>query len=230
MQCERIGQRGYLFTFDDLKQAHYDCSTSVYVINGANRYVFCDSYLGEKYIELMAKYLFAKCGKKEGVVFNSHYHWDHIWGNSAFKETLIISHTLTRDLIKLYGHLEYEKNKAEFASEKVEIVLPNLTFTERLTFQDDGVEFFFSPGHTGDSSSCIDLVDKILFVGDNLESPYPYHDDETGNWHSFCQTLLLYKEMVDMYDCTLVSSHTGVVSREWLDNNILYVEGKCRDV
>jgi len=68
---------------------------------------------------------------------------------------------------------ELEKNR-EFQRGDVNLARPTYVFDEKYIFEDDGIEFFHSPGHTVDSSSCYDQKDKVLFVGDNVESDIPY--------------------------------------------------------
>ena len=77
MKVEKIALRGVLFTFDELLEK-YGCRTSVYVIVCPDYYYFCDSYLGESYVEKIKQYREAEYGAKQHVLFNSHYHWDHI--------------------------------------------------------------------------------------------------------------------------------------------------------
>jgi len=110
---------------------------------------------------------------KPVVVFNSHGDYDHYWGNSCFRSSLIVGHTRCRKRIEN----EAQKDLEEFKNHKlgeVEIVAPNVVFDKRLFFADEGVEFYHTPGHTEGSSSCFDHVDRTLFVGDNVESPLPY--------------------------------------------------------
>jgi glyoxylase-like metal-dependent hydrolase (beta-lactamase superfamily II) len=49
-----------------------------------------------------------------------------------------------------------------------------MTFKKEVKFYEDNLIFFYSPGHTEDSASCFDYENEILFVGDNLEDPFPY--------------------------------------------------------
>ncbi|MHA1577992.1 MAG: MBL fold metallo-hydrolase, partial [Candidatus Thorarchaeota archaeon] len=75
---------------------------------------------------------------------------------------------------------------------KIDLIPPNRTFQDTLRFEDDGVKFFHTPGHTLDSASCYDMVDKVLFVGDNVESPLPYLNHV--NFDQYIRTLKSYLE------------------------------------
>lgn len=68
---------------------------------------------------------------------------------------------------------EMKKNQE---SQRGTVILtpPTTVFDTNYVFEDDGVEFFHSPGHTIDSASCYDHREIILFVGDNVESNAPY--------------------------------------------------------
>ncbi len=168
MKATKVGTRGYFFSFED------PYFTTLYVINGENRIFICDTFLGPDPMKEVLQFLDKEGVKdKEIIVFNTHYDYDHIWGNQLFENSIILAHELCVKELKEIG----EDDLKQFESHKkgdVKLVLPNTDFKEKLLFSDDGVEFYHTPGHTADSSSCYDSVDKVLIVGDNLESPFPY--------------------------------------------------------
>jgi cyclase len=87
MEIKKVGRRGTLFTFYDL-----GIPTNVYVIN-AKQYVYIlDTYLGPDIMKMINQYIKEQYGNKQVIVVNSHSHWDHVWGNSFFSPTIIISH------------------------------------------------------------------------------------------------------------------------------------------
>ncbi|MPN12311.1 hypothetical protein SDC9_159627 [bioreactor metagenome] len=45
------------------------------------------------------------------IVINTHYHWDHIWGNNSLQNSMIISHKLCREMIKSTWEDSLHKNK-----------------------------------------------------------------------------------------------------------------------
>lgn len=173
MDIKQVGKRGILFTFYELKNSNYDCVTSVYVINGNKHFFICDTYLGPSYMKIIREYLEGNFGKKEYIIFNSHSHWDHIWGNCEFKDCTIIAHEKCRASIIKDGEEELVKHIEEFAGVDIKIVTPNITFDNKLKFEEEGIEFFYSPGHSEDSASCYDYIDNTLFVGDNIDDPIP---------------------------------------------------------
>jgi len=128
---------------------------------------------------------------KPVVVFNSHADYDHYWGNGAFKDATIIGHERCKARILAEGEASLLKY-ADHQRGEIELIPPNRTFQETLRFEDDGVRFFHTPGHTLDSASCYDEQDKVLFVGDNVESPVPYLNHV--NFDQYIQTLKSYLE------------------------------------
>ncbi len=168
MKIERNGQRNITFIFEEPFQ------TTTHVILGEHRVYVCDTFLGTDSMKKVEKVLHKEGVKgQEIVVFNSHADWDHIWGNCYFGNSPIIGHTSSRKRVAEEGEKLLEKWKD---SKQGDVILtpPNLLFQHRLYFADDAVEFYHTPGHTIDSSSCYDQKDKVLFVGDNVESDVPY--------------------------------------------------------
>jgi glyoxylase-like metal-dependent hydrolase (beta-lactamase superfamily II) len=168
MNVQEVGTRGFFFSFDEPYR------TNVYAINGEKFLFICDTFLGPDPMNEILKFLEEKgFTSKPIIVFNSHHDYDHIWGNQCFKDSIILAHKLCRKKIEEVGESdlkEYENHKKG----EVELTLPNVLFTNKVVFPDEGVEFFHSPGHTLDSSSCYDQIDEVLFVGDNIEAPFPY--------------------------------------------------------
>jgi cyclase len=167
MDYQRVGSRGHLFSF---KEPYL---TNVYAINSDKHVIIVDTFLGPEAIyEIKNKLLEEGVTEKLFIAFNSHADYDHYWGNQEFSNGWIISHdsafkriqTQGKDSLVIHGDMKMGE---------VIITPPNLLFRKKLTLTEARVEFFHSPGHTGDSASCLDQIDRVLFVGDNLESPFP---------------------------------------------------------
>jgi cyclase len=165
----RIGGRGTLFTFHELA----GLETNVYVINGPKHVFVVDTFLGTRSMDVVKKRMAGALRRKPVVVVNTHYHWDHVWGNCAFPGALVVSHARCRETMLRIGKKELAAYAA-LRQGKVELVYPDCTFTGRLMFEDDGVELFHSPGHSPDSISVYDRTDRVLLVGDNVEEPLPF--------------------------------------------------------
>ncbi len=219
MNIEKVHNRGLVFTFEELNIDPYNCKTNVYVIIGKSDFYICDTYLGPYFIKKIKHFLELNYGTKNYIVFNTHSHWDHVWGNCEFRESMIISHENCRTALLETGSEELERHKDQFAREPIEIVLPNITFSTSMKFEDDELEFFYSPGHSDDSASCYDYKDKTLFAGDNIDIPIP----------SFMcwDNLETYRETLEKYGLfgaeRVVYSHGPVVTQDVISKNIEYL-------
>lgn len=215
MKFEKISSRGFLFSFED---PYY---TNVHVILG-NNYVFVlDTFLGNDSMKFVQNKIAEEgYAGKPIVVFNSHADYDHYWGNGAFKDATIVGHELCKARVIAEGEASLLKY-ADHQRGKIELIPPNRTFQETLIFEDEGVKFFHTPGHTLDSASCYDIVDKVLFVGDNVESPIPYLN--LPNFDQYIQTLESYlkfdwKLMIAGHDKPLKNSDLVKKNIDYLRN------------
>lgn len=210
---EKVGSRGTLFVYDDLD----GLPTTVYLIDGPSHWFVIDTFLGPESMRPVRKFIDRRRPAKPVVVLNTHYHWDHVWGNCAFLNATIASHRLTKERMLAHGHEELVAY-GQYRKGEVYTVMPQLLFEERQAFEEDGVEFFHSPGHTEDSSSCYDRVDKVLLVGDNVELPLPYlYWNDLGRYQ---ETL---KNYVAMDAKRIIAGHCPKVTKEAIDVNMEYL-------
>jgi glyoxylase-like metal-dependent hydrolase (beta-lactamase superfamily II) len=215
MEYDRVGSRGHLFTW--MKPYH----TNVYVIDTPKHVFIVDTFLGPAPMEEVKARL-----NREGVVgkpilvFNTHADYDHYWGNQVFEGSLIVGHESALRRIRTQGEEGLKENRGQMMGE-VHLTPPNLLFRKKLTFAEDHVEFFHTPGHTGDSSSCYDSVDGVLLPGDNLEAPYPYVN--LLNLKEYTQSL---EEYVKLGAKTIIPGHDPPQSDEnLLRQNLDYIRG-----
>lgn len=220
LNIKKIHKRGLLFSFEELNQPPFNCITNVYVIVGKENYFICDTYLGPYFMKKVKTHLELNYGMKKYIVFNSHNHWDHIWGNCEFRDSQIISHERCKELIEAHGEDDLVRHKKQFAKDDVDIVLPNATFVNKMMFDKEGLEFFFSPGHSEDSSSCFDFEDKTLFVGDNIDDPIPSFLcwGELETYKATLKNYLSYKPE------RVIQSHGDVMDSDVIIQNINYLD------
>ncbi|MCL2171848.1 MAG: MBL fold metallo-hydrolase [Defluviitaleaceae bacterium] len=148
------------------------------------------------------------------VVINTHSCWDHHWGNWVFADSLIIAHAHCRDALAQHWDAQVAEY-GEYIAGELSKCLPNLTFSDRLDFRDDGIAIFHTPGHTPCSISVYDTLERVLYVGDNIgdtaDKPVPeiFTDIDT------------YKRTIDMYKqidfAHLISGHNKPQSKRILD-------------
>lgn len=208
MKIEKIKNRSILFT--NSIPAGWDLN--IHLIMGDKCNYIIDTGLGSSSIAPIKEYL--KHNNKPIIVINTHYHWDHIWGNSSLKNCIIISHKLCREMIEVNWEEMIQRNK-KYLNGEVEMYLPNLIFEKELYFPEDKIRIIYTPGHTIDSISVIDEVEKVLNTGDNIGDsideiiPSIYCEKDT-----YINTLLKYKNM--NFD-TCVSGHNIVLERQVVD-------------
>lgn len=220
MEIQKVGKRGLLFSFYELENSKYGCQTNVYVINEEEHFFICDTYLGPDYMKTIKNHLESKYGKKTYIVFNSHGHWDHIWGNSEFENNIIISHTECRNYIEKFGREELTNHFKEFARKDITIQSPNITFTDQITFEDEGIAFFYSPGHSVDSASCYDFIDNTLFVGDNVDDPIPTY----MSWDKLSKYKQTLEHYIKINADNIVQSHGKVANNRIIKKNLDYIK------
>jgi glyoxylase-like metal-dependent hydrolase (beta-lactamase superfamily II) len=204
-----ISARTRILTFDD--------GLSIVLILGERFIFLCDTHLGPESMDIVKEYLKNKQVSKKLIVFNSHSDWDHIWGNCAFSDALIMSHISCRKRIIERGLFDLNRLSSLTRGE-VTISLPVMTFEDRVCFNDEEVEFIHAPGHTIDSSICFDRKDGVLYIGDLVEDPIPYLDYEELD--IYIKTLEM---LIDFPSDIMVSGHSGVITRDIIRSNIRYI-------
>ena len=223
MEVKRIGKRGYLFIFE-FGDAGTD-TTNVYLIKGAQHWFVIDTFLGPAAISEIATYLETDLDVNSTIVINTHAHFDHFWGNSAFQKATIVGHVLCKQDINRSQQINNLKKHASLQQGQVELVAPDLTFEKRLVFEVEGVEMFHSPGHTRDGISIIDHEDQVLLVGDNLGLPIPsiYPGVQVAD---YIETLENYYALALP---NIVSSHYNQIKADLIAANFKYLHKLLQD-
>lgn len=212
MEIRKVGSRGTLFTLNDL-----GIPTNIYVINAKQHVFILDTYLGPQIMQLINQYIKTQYGNKQVIVINSHSHWDHVWGNSLYESTIIISHVLCRKHMQQEEEEKLEKYK-EYRKGDVVLTYPNLTFTDKMYFEEDNVLIYHTPGHTDDEISIIDGEDKVLFAGDNVERPIPYL-----MWKNLKQYIKTLEGYLSLDVEIIIGGHTACEDKSLIQHNLDYV-------
>lgn len=214
MQIISLNTYTTVYNFDEID----NFETCVVLIEKPNRFYLIDTYCGPDSMEAIVEIMNAK-PHKEMVVINTHYHWDHIWGNCAFPNAQIVAHRLTLERMNQSFDEQLKKNSI-YKQGDVQKVLPSSIFDDRMTFPDDGIEVFYSPGHTNDSISVYDIDSSTLYVGDNLERPLIYVEDK--DIEQYIKTLNHYKNISVK---KIVGSHTISLTDKDIQSTIDYLIG-----
>ncbi len=213
MKLKNIGKRGTLFTFDDL-----GIPTNVYVINGKNYIYIVDTYLGPDIMEQVNEYIAEAYDKKPIIVVNTHSHWDHVWGNCLYNSSPIIAHEKCREKMEIDGLQQLEKLE-KYQRGQVTITYPTITFTDKICFEEDNIQIYYTPGHTDDGISILDKEDKVLFAGDNLERPLPYIMSKDLNRY-----VLTLEEYLKTDADIIIGGHTDCEDKSLIIDNLDYVK------
>jgi glyoxylase-like metal-dependent hydrolase (beta-lactamase superfamily II) len=148
---------------------------------------------------------------KPVIVINTHHHWDHVWGNAVFGNSLVIAHSLCRRRLEERWEDMIQKNR-DYISGEAQKCLPSLVFDDGLYFPDDGIRLLYTPGHTADSISVLDEKDGVLNAGDNvgddMEHIVPNLECDASD---YLKTLRLY---AGLDADTVVSGHNKVMGSE----------------
>nr|MDA3847524.1 MBL fold metallo-hydrolase [Vallitaleaceae bacterium] len=214
MKKQQINDHTIAFIFDEIS----GFETAVFLIDKPNRYYLIDTFCGANPMSAILSHIETLEVKKRLVVINTHFHWDHMWGNCLFKNRDIISHASCRTLIEDTWDQQIESS-GKYIMGNNEMTLPNLVFQQSLMFEDDGIELLYSPGHTSDSISIYDREQATLFVGDNLEKPLLFIEDKDIN--RYLRTLEKY---IDYQPEAIVASHSIGMSFEDLEDAIEYLK------
>ena len=220
MKVQKIGTRGLLFIFPNYKPfPQVDLTIQIYVINGNKHIYICDTGLEiDQMNELKQGLKEQNLGDKSIIIFNTHFHSDHTGGNKAFKSAQTVSHILCQE--KLMPITKSDKEKEGSGLDDDLVSFPSFAFQKRLIFHDDNVEFFHSPGHSEDSASCYDHVDKVLIVGDNLVDPIPFI-----TWHGIDIYLETLRDYCDIGAKTIILGHNLVLLNDsFIRETIAYIE------
>ncbi|MFW9969412.1 MAG: MBL fold metallo-hydrolase [Candidatus Odinarchaeota archaeon] len=224
MLVQNIGNRGLLFIFPDFLTSERVLMTiQIYVINAKKHLFICDTGIKRDQMLMLKEDIKEKnLDKKPIIIFNTHSHLDHIGGNGVINTAEIVSHITCREnMIKSIKEMKRkDKNKLDNKS----IAYPSIVFQEKLIFSEDNVEFFYSPGHSEDSASCYDKVDKVLYIGDNLVDPFP-----VITWHRLDKYLKTLENLCKIETNAIILGHNRILKdisfiRETMD----YIE-KFRD-
>ena len=158
------------------------------------------------------------------VVVDTHWHFDHTFGNSMFRPASIWGHARTVDRLRAQGRDAIEEVAAEIpaiASDIREVVIdpPDRTFDDRATIAvgDRAVELtYLGRAHT-DTDIVITVPDAgVLFAGDLLEAEAPpsFGDSYPLEWPDTVE------RMLPLVSGAVVPGHGRVGDRRFVDDQL----------
>jgi glyoxylase-like metal-dependent hydrolase (beta-lactamase superfamily II) len=220
MEVQKLGNRGLLFIFPDfIPYPQVPMPIHIYVIKGKNFLFICDTGVKKEQMYMVKEHLTEKKFlSRPIIIFNSHFHMDHIGGNGVFESAEIISHkSCLEKMVKMIKNIK-KRNEARLSDKS--IAYPKMTFQEKIFFPEDNIVFFYSPGHSEDSASCYDQLDKVLYVGDNLVDPIPFL-----TWHRLDKYLTTLQNYCNLEIKTFVLGHKSVFNDiSFIKESINYIK------
>jgi glyoxylase-like metal-dependent hydrolase (beta-lactamase superfamily II) len=189
MKPIKISERNIMFT----EPMGKDYNLNIGLIIGKHHNFVIDTGLGSGSIAPILKQL--ENSRKPIIVINTHAHWDHVWGNWIFHNSMIISHVKCKELMDKYWDMAYNDFSEKKDGEVIKW-LPNLIFEQSLAFSEENIEIFHTPGHSIDSISIYDRDDKVLYAGDNIGDTdkfiVPYIDTDIDTFKKLIETYKKY--------------------------------------
>jgi len=159
-----------------------------------------------------------RAGARRTVVINTHHHWDHVYGNAAFRDSDIVAQRACPRLMLAQGSTADESVPLQPPEG---VPLPTITFGDRLTYVDEPetVHLIHAPGHSEDSLVVFLAGARLLFAGDVLEWPLPNlaQRDAKDTWmHTLRQLTQLPVDLI-------VPSHGPAMGKALIDANERYI-------
>ena len=164
----------------------------------------------------------------------THYHADHVFGAAPFKDTCIIGSTeLTANILKRkntdWSPKAIEQWKQENPEDtdwldEVEIVMPTLSFQDRLEIHDGDqvVELYYGGGHTSCSAYAYVPGEKVLFAGDLMfATGFPYAGDPTCDPDRWMD---VFRDFLSLDFEKLVPGHGPVVEKDEVEKHLAFFE------
>jgi cyclase len=192
--------------------------TAAAVVLTATRAIVFDTLLSAQTMAPVRDLLGDVAGERRIVVVNSHHHWDHVWGNAAFRGCEIVAHNACPRLMIAQSR----DTSPGLPPEPPEgIVLPTITFGDRLAFVEgtETVQLIHAPGHTEDSVALYLEAEGLLLAGDAAEWPLPTFD-QRGGYDDYMRTLRLLRGLGAQ---TVVPSHGPPMDASIVDANERYI-------
>jgi len=209
VKTTKIASRNVMFSTPESANSNVNMG----LILGAKRNFIIDTGIGGGCAGAMLKYI--GDDSKPVIVVNTHHDWDHVAGNWVFEGSAIVAHKLCHKTMdeKWDDMIQRAKREGMYFDGEPRKRLPNLLFEGSIYFPEDCVSVFHTPGHTEDSVSMYDEIDKVLYTGDNFGV-------KDGEAHFWGEDLAEFRRLIDCYKQydfdVCVSGHSEPQAREVL--------------
>ena len=214
--------------FDELgdgifRRRYKSLDLNIGVVLGEDAILLIDSRASHRQADELRNELRSLTDLPVGWVVNTHFHWDHTWGNARFPEAALWGHSQCRREMVANGEhaqqevLDWIPAEHREAVNEVVITPPENTFSETASIS-IGREVLLSYhglGHT--NSDIVVSVGDVLFAGDLVEegAPPSFGDSFPLDWGPTLRKLNLASTVVpghgDVVDAKFVASQTAEI-------------------
>lgn len=188
VSMEKITERLYLVTYQQPFMTH-----SI-VLDADGGLLLADTGFASTADELK-NLVQSRFNKKVLYIVNTHNHADHIGGNAAFPEAVVIAHENTSERLAGYFHLPRLTGNGQ----------PNLSFSDRMDLYIAGikVELRFLPGGPSDGDISVYFPSEgVMWLADAIAPDNYTYCDIRANGNPLGQIENLQKYMADYPDNT----------------------------
>ncbi|HUT80608.1 MAG TPA: MBL fold metallo-hydrolase [Candidatus Bathyarchaeia archaeon] len=226
MGFEKINDYIYLTT----DESFYDVVAAALVL--PTKLVMIDTGIHLGKMKEFREWVERETGKKFAVLFITHFHGDHTFGNQIFSDCRIISPEIQSDYLKMLKEYLTEENIAKEQShlkdpkalEGFEMTLSTETFLDQFELIDGDVKVIAKHvgGHTNDSTYIYCPSYKALFAGDNL-----FVDSNPYGGHSSCNPDIwmdVYKEILTLDADIIIPGHGPVTDKSYVEKSLANFE------
>ena len=217
MAWHEVGDRVFTWRFPFLDQ-------QIGVVLGGRDVLVIDTRSAPSHAREVAANLRELTHNPVSIVVDTHWHWDHTFGNSAFRPAPIWGHALVVDRLKAQGAATISRIAAgipEIAADLAEVVIdpPDQTFTERATVLvgDRVVELsYHGRGHTNTDIVAFVPDADVLFAGDLLENDATpsFGDGYPLEWADTAERLL------PLASGAVVPGHGSIGDRSFVERQV----------
>jgi glyoxylase-like metal-dependent hydrolase (beta-lactamase superfamily II) len=193
MHWREVGDRVFTRRFEFLDQ-------QIGVVLGGNDVLVVDTRSTPAQAREVATELLELTRNPISIVVDTHWHWDHAFGNSAFRPAPIWGHVRTAERLRSEGddRRTWLINELPHLADELRAVVidpPDRTFSDRATVEvgDRTVELaFHGRAHTVADISVFVPDAAVLFAGDLIEngSPPSFGDGYPIEWPAAVERLL----------------------------------------
>lgn len=173
----------------------------------------------------MMERLRPELGGRALAVVNTHWHYDHAWGNQLFAAdgpypAPIYAHEAGRPYWERVAQQFVTEPPKEERFAGVRLTPPTVTFPDRLTLHggDLTLQLLPAPGHSADQVVVWIPELRTLLAADALEFPFPYAESA----ETLPTLLETFRTLQALEPEIVLPCHGGTTSPELIDQNLGY--------